>query len=208
MSLYTDYCDLDDLKAHLRITDTADDAALALAITAASRAVDVFANRPFGLTGSAVARLYTWQGERVDGRLALPIDDLMTTVGLVVTVDPDGDGTYDVTLTLNTDFDLYPYNAIADGVPFTHVVLRPTAAAVFPCQARGVSITGNWGWTTVPSAVEVATLIQAARFFVRRDSAYGIAGSPTDGSEKRLLNRVDPDVENALRAYVRWWGAA
>lgn len=207
MTLFDDYASLDDLKAHLRITDAADDAALSMCITAASRAVDQAASRPFGLTGSAVPRIFTWYGDMIDGRPALPVDDFMTTVGLVVAVDSNNDYTYATTLTLNTDFDLYPYNAIADGVPFTHIVLRPTAAATFPCSARGVSITANWGWTTVPSAVEVATLIQAARFFVRRDSPYGIAGSPSDGSEKRLLARLDPDVELSLRAYMKVWAA-
>lgn len=210
MSLRPQYATLAELKAHLRITDTNDDAALTLCLEAASRAIDQFANRPFGLTGSAIQRLYTWHGDCVDGHQAVQIDDLMTTVGLVVTADTAGTFTYSTTLVVNTDFDLYPFNAIADGVPFTHIVRRDTSVLPWPApqgRVRAFSVVGNWGWTTVPSAVEVATLIQAARFFVRRDSPYGIAGSPDLGSEVRLLAKVDPDVAASLAAYKKWWGA-
>src|SRR5882757_10062366 len=155
MALRPDYCTLAELKAHLRITDTNDDAALALCITTASRAVDQFANRPFGLTGSAIQRLFTWRGDRVDGQQAVAIDDLMTTVGLVVTADTNGDFTYSTTLVLNTDFDLYPYNAVADLVPFTHIVRRSTSLQPWPFPSqrnKAFSVVGNWGWATVPSA--------------------------------------------------------
>lgn len=211
MAIHADYCTLADLKAQLRITDTTDDAYLSLVITGASRAVDQFCNRPFGLTGSAVQRLYTWHGDQVDGKQALAIDDLMTTVGLVVTADTTGTFTYTTTLVLNTDFDLYPYNAIADGVPFTHIVRRDTSTQPWPApqdRARAFSVTGNWGWTTVPSQVEIATLIQASRYFVRRDSPYGVAGSPDLGNELRLQSMLDPDVRVALQSVVRPWGAA
>jgi hypothetical protein len=55
----------------------------------------------------------------------------------------------------------------------------------------------------VPSAVKLATRLQASRFMARRDSPYGVAGSPDAGSEIRLLSRVDPDVAVALRGFSR-----
>lgn len=211
MALRPDYCTLAELKSYLRIADTTDDANLALDITAASRAVDQFANRPFGLTGSAIQRLYTWHGDLVDDQFALPIDDLMTTVGLVVTADTSGTFTYSTTLVLNTDFDLYPYNAVADAVPFTHIVRRNTSVQPWPAPAdrqRAFSVTANWGWATVPSAVEIATLIQASRFFVRRDAPFGTAGSVELGSVVKLQAKLDPDLQTALMAYKKYWGAA
>lgn len=211
MALRPDYATLAELKLYLRISDTTDDANLALDITAASRAVDQFCNRPFGLTGSAIQRLYTWLGDTVDGQQALAIDDLMTTVGLVVTADTSSTYTYSTTLVLNTDFDLYPYNAVADLVPFTHIVRRDTSLQPWPtpqARPRAFSVVGNWGWSTVPSAVEIATLFQAARFFVRRNSPYGVTGSPELGSEMRLQAKLDPDLQTALAAYRKWWGAA
>jgi hypothetical protein len=46
-------------------------------------------------------------------------------------------------------------------------------------------------------------MLQASRFYARRDSPYGVAGSPDLGSEVRLLSKVDPDVAVSLADYVR-----
>lgn len=209
-SLITDYCSLADLKAHLRIptANTDDDAQLAFTITAASRAIDAMAFRRFGLAPSPTVRLFSANGEVIDGCVAVPIDDLMSTTGFAVTVDYDGDYTYDTTLTLNTDFDLYPWNAAGDLEPWTHIVFRPNTSTRWVRNERAFSITGQWGWATIPSLVEIACLMQAARWFMRRDSWAGVAGSPDLGNELRLLAALDPDVQAALRPVIRWWGAA
>lgn len=52
----------------------------------------------------------------------------------------------------------------------------------------------------VPGPVELACLIQASRWFKRKDAPFGIAGSPELGSELRLLSKLDPDVEVLLDA--------
>lgn len=200
-----DYCSAAELKAHLRIGDTDDDTALGFAITAASRAIDKACNRQFG--SASQTRVYTWDREFVDCRIAVPVDDLMTTAGLTVKLDQDQDGTYEQTLVYQTDFDLWPANAAADGVPWTHVVFRPEAS-VFPAGfSRELEVAATFGWTAVPTVVKEACLLQAARFFVRRDSPYGVTGSPEVGSELRLLERLDPDVAVALATVRRWWGA-
>lgn len=205
MAWAPDYCSASELKSHLRIADTDDDTALGVAITAASRAIDKACNRQFG--SAAQTRVYTWGREFVYGRIAVPIDDVQTTVGLTVKLDQGQDGTYEQTLTYQTDFDLWPSNAAGDGVPWTHVVFRPDAAA-FPVQfADELQVAATFGWTAVPTIVKQACLIQAARFFTRRDSPYGISGSPETGSEMRLLERLDPDVAVALATVRRWWGA-
>jgi hypothetical protein len=51
----------------------------------------------------------------------------------------------------------------------------------------------------------MATKIQASRLFVRRQSPFGIAGSPEIGTV-RLGSRLDPDVEVLLRPFrkVSW----
>lgn len=207
MALYPDYVTASELKAQLRVTDSADDAAVAIAVTAASRAIDHACNRQFGLNGSAAARVYHWQGHCIDGRLAVPIFDLMTTTALVVKVDQGDDGTYETTLTLNTDFFLWPDNAAGDVKPWTYLLFGSQAQVYPHGVARELEVTANWGWSTVPTIVKQACLIQAARFFVRRDSAYGVAGSPEIGSEVRLLDRLDPDVAMMLAAVRRPWGA-
>lgn len=205
MAWKPDYCSASELKAHLRITDAADDTAIGICITAASRAIDKACNRQFG--SAAQTRVYQWGGEYANGRPAVAIDDLMTTTSLVVKLEQQDDGTYTNTLTYQTDFDLWPLNAAADGEPWTHILFR-SAASVFPIGAYAeLQVAGTFGWTAVPTIVKEACLLQAARFFVRRDSQYGIAGSPEVGTELRLLERLDPDVAVALAPVRRWWGA-
>ncbi|MEU5721575.1 hypothetical protein ABZ783_07110 [Micromonospora sp. NPDC047738] len=183
------YVSAEDLKSFVRVADAVDDPQVALAVEAASRAVDSQCRRQFGKVDAPAARRYTAQLEC--GRWVVDIDDLMSTTGLAVTV-PGG---------TVTGYDPEPVNAAADGRPWTRLVISgsrlPTGAA------NEVTVTAAWGWTAVPEAVKQATLLQASRFLARRDSPYGIAGSPDAGSEVRLLARVDPDVAVILGPYVR-----
>lgn len=177
-----DYVDAATVKAVLGISDALDDAAIGLAITSASRIVDQFCGRQFGKTDAPEERTY----EAVsDGRdLVLYTDDFMTDVGSVI----DG-----VTTTTN-----HPRNAPQNGRPWTRIVVSGGVG-------RGdlVGVVKTWGWTTIPTTVEQATLTQALRLLKRKDAPFGVAGSPDSGSELRLLAKIDPDVAVALSAYRR-----
>jgi hypothetical protein len=193
MAWAPDYITTDELKDYVRVGDAVDDVELELAATAASRAVDTWCNRQFGVVAAAVERTYAaWYD---GGRCAwmVDVDDLMTVTDLAVAVDG----------TAVTDYSLEPGNAAADGKPWTRLAFGDEAEATPDGTVGQVAITARWGWTDVPSAVALATRLQASRFASRRDSPYGVAGSPSDGSELRLLARVDPDVAVALRGYVR-----
>lgn len=205
MAWAPDYCTTEELKSHLRITDAADDTLLAVAITAASRAIDQSCNRQFGLTDPAAARYYSYNGYQIDGHDCLEINDVMTITDLVLKVDRDDDGTFEETLTVNTDFRLYPLNAAADGRPWTHLLTDKDTS--LPTGLRSVEIVAKWGWSAVPPLVKEAALVQAARFFQRRNAPFGVAGSPDLGSELRLLARVDPDVAVMLASVTRHWVA-
>lgn len=208
MSWKPDYVTLAALKAQVRVDDTADDPALAAAITAASRAIDHECGRQFGLVTPAVARTYTADcSYYLDGRPALPIDDLSSVFDLVVETDVDDTGTYATELIEATDYVLWPYNAAADGRPWTHLLMRSGSVYAWPHYANSIRVTGLFGWPAVPAVVTSACLIQAARFFVRRDASFGIAGSPELGNEMRLLDRLDPDVAVLLSSVKRHWGA-
>jgi Phage gp6-like head-tail connector protein len=199
MTWAPDYVTLAELKSYLRISDTDDDAQLALYITAASRAVDDYAHRQFGKVATTEARVYPARWDRHRGRWVVEVDDLQTTTGLVVQI-----GGVAV-----TDYVLEPRNAVLKGLAWTTLVLG-TAAEAVPTVTDEYAVTGTaaWGWTAVPSAIMLATRLQAARFSARRDSPYGIAGSPDQGSELRLLARVDPDVAVSLSKYERnWWAS-
>lgn len=209
MTLVTDYTDLAALKLHLGRPsgNTADDTELSACITAASRAIDATCNRVFGQAASASARYYTWNGETYDASPAILIDDVATTTDLAVTVDTGLDYTYSTTLTLNTDFDLAPWNAAGDLVPWNMIVLRSPSPVILPTRARSVSVTGQWGWAAVPDLVSQACLIQATRWFMRRDAWAGVAGGPEAPYAVRLFDKLDPDVAMMLVPVTRFWGA-
>lgn len=199
-----DYATSAELKSYVRITDTVDDAQVALAVTAASRAVDRSTNRQFGQESAAVDRFYTAVWDRSRGRWLVDIDDLMTSVGLVIKYDSAGDGTYSGTIDKYT---LLPINAAADSKPWTQILVKPDSTTIPSDLENGVRVTAQFGWTAVPTSVKQATLMQASRFLARRDSPYGIAGSPDMGSETRLLAKLDPDVALIVGDVRRWWGA-
>jgi uncharacterized phiE125 gp8 family phage protein len=198
MAWQPDYVTATELKAYLRISDAVDDAEVGFAVTAASRAVDRHTNRQFGLVAAPEARKYTARWDRDRCRFVVDIDDLMTVTGLTVTGEA---GAIDV-------FAKQPGNADLEARPWTRLVVDPTSTTLPTLKEDAVTVTARYGWTTVPVAVKQAALLQASRFFTRRNAPFGVAGSPELGSELRLLAKVDPDVAVVLGPYQRWWAAA
>lgn len=168
----------------------ADAALFALYATASSRAVDRCCLRQFGNV-AAEARSYPVRYSRHRCAWVVEFDDLQSLVGLVV-----GSGVTEYTLT--------PRNALQRQMVYTGMELPAD-----PSNGTGyVSITAPWGWTAVPTPVKTAVLLQSSRLSFRRESPAGVAGSPQQGSELRLLERLDPDVATTLKAYVRdWWAS-
>lgn len=202
MALHPSYATVNEFKAWVGgVTGSTQDTNITVALAAASRAVDHYCNRSFGLVDEAEARLFTAGYDPRSCRYSCEITDLMTTDNLVVETD-DGTGTFATELTLDTDFTLHPSNAPLDGRPWT--AIRFTSSV--PVSPLRVRVTGEFGWTAVPDVVKHATLLQANRIWFRRNAPAGVAGSPELGSEIRLLAKLDPDVELLLSTVRRWWG--
>lgn len=187
---------LEDFKEWLRLPAdfTADDVVLQRSLDSGVAAVNEHcgeqAGRRFDLQADPTSWYPTpWGRSDRDGWWCVDIPDLMTTVGLIVVAG----GT-----TLTTDsYRLTPRNAAGKGRPWTGM-------EVDAASCEEITVTGRWGWTTAPANVQQARLQQSQRFYQRRDSPYGIAGSPDQGgSELRLLSYVDPDVKVLLRGYMR-----
>lgn len=197
------YATLAELRAYVGIpaADTADDTLLTLALDAAASEIDAFCGRTF-TQSAALARVYT-----ATSPTEVDVDPFATTVGLVVKTDDNGDGTYETTWTLNTDFRLEPVNAAADGRPWTRLASLGTRWFPRNTYGPGVQVTAAWGWgAAVPAAVKQANLLQAARLWQRKNAPFGVAGSVEFGSEVRLLDELDRDVQRLLRTYRRqWW---
>lgn len=200
MAWSPDYLTRDELAAYVRIEDAADDAQITLAITAASRAVDHACRRQFGTVAAPIERYYTARLDPELSRMAVDIDDLASATGLEVHADTDGDDTFADEV---TSYSLRPRNAPADGEPYTQLVVGRGASVGFPSTEDSVRVTGTFGWSAVPEAIKEATALQASRLLSRRDSPYGVAGSPTNGSEVRLLAKLDPDVDVIVAPYRR-----
>lgn len=200
MTWKPDYATTAELAAFVRIDDALDDAQLGLAVAAASRAVDRSCRRQFGKVDAPEARAYTAFYDVTRDRWVVPVDDLMDMTGLVVKFDADSDESYTTAI---TSYGLRPANAAQASRPWEDLVVHPGSLVLPDDREAGVQVTGLWGWTAVPDAIKEATLLQASRLLARRDSPYGVAGSPEAGSEMRLLAKVDPDVDVVLADYKR-----
>lgn len=132
------YCDLTTAKAALSVTGTADDAALLFRLEVASRWIDNHCGRHF-YAASEVRHFTALKDGGVD------VDDLLSVTTLKT--DEDGDRTYEVTWAV-TDYDLLPFNKY----PKHRVEVTPDGSYVFPTIAKGVQLTGLWGYGDGDSA--------------------------------------------------------
>lgn len=128
------------------------------------------------------------------------IDDLITLTAL--DTDPDGDGTFDVSWTLNSDFVLHPLNASADAEPWTRFEVHPAGDHVLPVDLpRSVRVTGKFGWSAVPAGIKEATMILASKLLRRaREAPFGIVVGVEGGMR---IARMDPDVRSLIGPYTR-----
>jgi hypothetical protein len=188
-----DYVTTAEYAAWARVGDTADDAVITGLLTAASRAVDRRCNRQFGQLSTPAARVYRQAPvyDRRSGLWLLAVDDFATITGATI-----AQGTGSAVAYASSGATAWPDNAPADGKPWTHL-------AFTSCPTLPVTPTIQWGWAAVPAQVPAAVKLQTSRFAARRDSPYGVAGSPADGSETRLLARLDPDVAVMLTGLGR-----
>lgn len=202
MAWKPDYASAADLRTFMKIGDSLDDVQLALANTAAARAVDRACSRgsvkrQFGKVDASEQRFYDAYFSRRRGRWVVDIDDLYDADGIDVSTSAGA-----VSLVR-----LEPVNALKDGKVYTALSIDPTSTGKPTMLDPQVAVTSaKWGWPAFPVTVVDATLLQGSRFASRRTSPYGIAGSPDQGSELRLLARVDPDVAVMLGDYVRRGG--
>lgn len=191
MAWAPDYATVQQLADYLKIGDNADNGFLQTWITTVSRNVDLFCGRQFGQVDTAEERYYTPYYDRHQGYWFVTIDDLQDITGLAIETD-DG--------TAVTDYRLLPRNNAVLGRPYERVRLAT-------CTGE-LAFTGLWGWSAQPEATRTGLYLQAARLAKRRGSPFGIAGSPSEGSEIRLLAQLDVDFKTSLRPLARTWWAA
>ena len=160
-------------------------------VTAVSRTIDDYCGRFF----YSVAGTVTFTA---DDYLFLPIGDWSSVTS--VKTDENNDGTCEVTLTSGTDYRLAT-NKVVPGWPYTAIQITSFGSHTLPLGVtEGVEVVGTRGWSSIPAPIVAAALLQSSRVHARRQTPYGVAGSP-EGGIVRLLSRLDPDVELMIRPY-------
>ena len=196
------YRSVSELKGWLGLSGSGQDTNLGYALDAATAAIDSYAGRQFDIDGAVVTRLYDC--EYMD---YAEVDDIATSTGLIVKT-LNADGSVNETLTLNTDYYLAPYNAdkVEPVMPFTKIIMAiEKSGKVLRTEHRqGLSITAKFGFSAVPDAIEQATLIQASRYFQRKNSPMGFSGNPETGQPAVVfLSELDPDVKNLVKPFKK-----
>lgn len=193
------YCEKADLINRLvgdDVTPGDDDVqAMEQVIEGVSRMLENYCGRRFYTTSTDETRYYT-----AEFRDELYLADDVVSITTLQT-DGDGDRTYEDTWAA-TDYDLWPFNAALDGLPYTMITITPDGDYSFPLTAKGVKIVGKFGWPALPAVVREACLLQCARLWKRKDAPFGIAGSPELG-ELRVIPELDQDVKLLLAGVRR-----
>lgn len=198
MAVTNGYVSLALVKKALRITDDIDDEILELSIEAASREIDGYCERVFYATTET--RVFIPRDS-----FTCEIDDLTSLTTLKTSSTGES---FDVTWT-STDYQLEPLNGQAGGLVTPSTRIRAVGDYVFPTfEPRNVNhyeatvqVTGTFGFTPIPTAVEQAALLLTLRQYRRYDSPLGVAGFDEMGVVR--VGRIDPDVQKLLSPFRR-----
>jgi len=195
MALTNAYCTLNQVKASLRIpvSDTVDDALLELAINAASRDIDQATERQF--FSASATRIYTPRDSYITDT-----DDIVSIT--TIKTSTAADGVFDTTWTA-TDYQLEPLNGISGGMAVPFDAIRAVGDYTFPIsgQEATVQVTGVFGFSAVPVAIEQAAVLLSSRIFKRNDSPGGVMGFGDIGVVR--VSRIDPDIDRLIMPYKK-----
>ena len=193
MAITRGYCTLAEVKAALRLNDAIDDTLIENSVEGASRRIDGYCGRFFYNTTNAV-KFFASDAYR----LAVP--DISSTSGLIVQTDDNGDGSFETTWTLNTDYILEPTDADLQSRPYRRITA--TGGKTFPMfyipQDAGVQVTATWGFPSIPDDVREACVLLSMRQFARYNAALGVMAF---GDMAVSVRSVDPDVRDLLSPY-------
>ncbi len=201
----TSYITLAQLKAKLPNNNfgTSLDATLTDMIVTASREIDSFLHRaPDSFAAVDSTRYFAGNGKSklwVSELAAVPTSVSISESGVVDNNAGTG-GTY---VALGTsDYWCYPYNSLAEGMPFSALELDFNRRVYWPKYPRSVKVVGKFGFSTtstMPEEIKKATTIQALRYFKRASQAFADAGAIAELQQLRYVKKLDPDVENILK---------
>lgn len=197
------YIGLEEFKSRLGITDTGDDFEAQVAIFSACGWVNAYTGRHF----NRVTETRTFVPDDI---YSLRVDDMVPGTTITLSVDFDGDGTYEQAWTEGTDYQRFmgadTFNLNSSGIARPYERIRViTSGRTFPftwpfSPANRVQIATTWGWPAVPPPVAEASRILSADCFKAKDAPFGIAGSSDLGVIRIQSN---PWLVEMLRPFVR-----
>ncbi len=194
------YCGLEELKSRLSITDSKDDFEATLAIQTACTWIN-------DTCGQHFYRITETRTFIPDNILEVTIDPLVSITSLAV--DTTGDGVYDQSWVLNTDYQLklakdkYNLNALGIKRPYKQVQSLQAGKWFPPIYPYAhwdrVQIVGTWGWFSVPPPIAEVSLVLAAEWFKAKDAPFGVAGINDFGP---IRIQTNPWTMQKLRPYI------
>lgn len=189
MAIGDPYVELDIVKARLNITTDPYDDALEGSIAAASKAIEDYCGQHFNQSATATEKVFTVSFPDV-----LEIPNLVTVSEIAT---DDGNRTYE-SVWAATDYDLYPYDAEDNSVPYTEIRRSPLGNYSFPSSVKGIRVTAIWGWPAVPPTITEAAALTASRLWKRTESPLGLSSR---GEFEFEIPKIDPDVRGLLAPY-------
>lgn len=186
-------------------SDTTDDDRLDMAAEAATQMIQAHCGRYFFATDTATARIF-----RADTPWLVEVDDISSTVDLVVKTDEDEDGVFETTWAAG-DYQLEPLNGLLSGQNWPYTRLRAIKSREWPIDGPQalIQITARWGWRNddptlaneyLPHPVQQAAEIQGVSLFKSADAPLGIAGFGDIGI-MRLRQALHPVAMALLAPY-------
>ncbi len=190
------YVELHEVRAALRIDDFADDTVLQASLDAACAQIDAWCSRSFTVAAGTATRSFV-----PDDAFVLYVDDCTTVSS--ITLDTDGDGTYETTMAAS-DYQLEPVNGRAAGVTSAYYRIRAVDNYLWPriVGRATVRVAATWGWSATPAAVNQAAIIQTEYLFKALDAPLGVAGFGDVGA-LRMNTRMHPAVQMLLEPFRR-----
>lgn len=185
MALGDPYISETELKDVLGISDDSEDALVRRVVRASTRAIDnKSAFSTFWNTGTPETRRVPVAGKVVPKRGSDPYYKLLL---------PDGIASASGLLVSGVSAPiLMPTDSFIKGQPATAIRLPIT------WTIADVDITAIWGWPVLPDDIIFAAQLQSQRYYKRRGSPEGIAGSAEWGMVR--IPRLDPDVAAILQS--------
>lgn len=186
MAVGDPYLTLAELKDALGISASDEDDIIERALNAARSAIEKrCGGRSFWKTATAETRTVSTRGK------IRPVRSNASQYTLALVPD----------IASSTSFAVAGYSAAAlispaqAGEPYTSIRLPYGTTPTFD----ELSITAFWGWESVPDDIIWANQMQAMRYYRRRGSPEGVAGS----AEWGLISvpRLDPDVRGIVDQY-------